>query len=90
MLTSLHLHLRKLGSELTEIFNVARVNVLNGIERSESANEILASKENADEVTIRVRRSTRHKCPRCRTFRKERESDRLCQRCQAVVDGLHA
>ena len=75
-------------SELTELFNVAIVNVLK--EEGSTADDILTTRDHEDGVTIRVRRSSRHKCPRCRTLRKEAETDRLCQRCQAVVDGLSA
>ncbi|SPO27544.1 probable ISM1 - isoleucine--tRNA ligase, mitochondrial [Ustilago trichophora] len=80
--------LKTYGSELTELFNVARVNVL---ESDEPATDgALSTKDYDDGVSIRIRRSLRHKCPRCRTLRKEAEADRLCQRCQAVVDGLSA
>ncbi|SPO27199.1 probable ISM1 - isoleucine--tRNA ligase, mitochondrial [Ustilago trichophora] len=76
------------GSELTELFNVARVNVLGADESA--VDGALSTRDHNDGVIIRIRRSPRHRCPRCRTLRKEAEADRLCQRCQAVVDGLSA
>ncbi|SNX85621.1 probable ISM1 - isoleucine--tRNA ligase, mitochondrial [Melanopsichium pennsylvanicum] len=75
--------------ELTEFFNVARVNVLEQGQEEQLLHS-LSTRDHEDGVTIRVRRSSRHKCPRCRALRKEVEADRLCQRCQAVVDGLSA
>lgn len=77
------------GSELTELFNVARVNLRDGsAEQREALKEALVSSDYDEDVHIEVRHSSRHKCPRCRTLRKETESDRLCQRCQGVVDAI--
>ena len=75
-------------AELTELFNVARVNVLEPRQQGLATSEPLVTRDHEDAVTIQVRRSTRHKCPRCRTLRKESEDDRLCRRCQAVVDAM--
>ncbi|GAC93178.1 isoleucyl-tRNA synthetase [Pseudozyma hubeiensis SY62] len=77
-------------AELTELFNVAKVNVIeqDRNQKQEEEENTLITRKSEVEVTVRVRRSSRHKCPRCRTLRKEVEADRLCQRCQAVVEGL--
>lgn len=80
--------IRTHSGELTELFNVAKVNVVEADPDEHAADGVLSSREPEDGVAIRVRHSPRHKCPRCRTLRKQAEADRLCQRCQAVVDGL--
>ena len=79
---------RSLGSELTELFNVARVNVVEQGQAESVSKQVFSSREDEDGVTIRVCRSPRHRCPRCRALRKDSESDRLCRRCQSVVDAL--
>lgn len=76
------------GSELTELFNVARVNVVEQEQERHTVNDVLLTRNQDEGLVIKVHRSSRHKCPRCRTMRREAESDRLCKRCQAVVDGL--
>ncbi|KAJ1022207.1 hypothetical protein NDA18_005438 [Ustilago nuda] len=76
------------GSELTELFNVARVNVVEQGQAESVSKQVFSSREDENGVTIRVCRSPRHRCPRCRALRKDSESDRLCRRCQSVVDAL--
>ncbi|SPO46449.1 probable ISM1 - isoleucine-tRNA ligase, mitochondrial [Moesziomyces antarcticus] len=76
-------------SELTELFNVARVNLLRqGCAGEADAEAALLSRTLDSGVSMRLCRSSRHRCPRCRTMRRGAESERLCGRCQAVVDTL--
>ncbi|CBQ72570.1 probable ISM1-isoleucine--tRNA ligase, mitochondrial [Sporisorium reilianum SRZ2] len=82
--------LQSYGDELTELFNVAKVNVVGQDLEEHASNGVLSTRDVEEGVAIRVRHSPRHKCPRCRTLRKQAEADRLCQRCQAVVDALAA
>lgn len=77
--------LRTYASELTELFNVAKVNV---IQQDGPSADVLITRDQEDGVTVRLRRSSGHRCPRCRTLRKQSEADKLCSRCQSVVDGL--
>lgn len=76
-------------SELTELFNVARLNLLRqGCAAEADPKAVLVSRTLDSGVSMRLCRSSRHRCPRCRTMRREAESERLCGRCQAVVDTL--
>ncbi|KAN0066015.1 isoleucine-tRNA ligase [Thecaphora frezii] len=85
---------RRHASQLTRLFNVARVNVLES--SSEDVEASAWSRSAAVEaiggadgrLEVRVRASSRTRCPRCRTLRKERPEDRLCLRCEDVVSKL--
>ncbi|TKY87877.1 hypothetical protein EX895_003458 [Sporisorium graminicola] len=82
--------IRTYAAELTELFNVAKVSVVEQGQDEHNNQGVLRSRDAEEGVAIRVRHSARHKCPRCRTLRKEAEADRLCQRCQEVLDLLSA
>lgn len=76
------------ASELTELFNVAKVNVIKQDDQGYVPADLLNTRDHDDAVTLHLRRSSGHKCPRCRTLRKRAEVDKLCSRCQGVIDGL--
>uniref|UniRef100_V5GF78 isoleucine--tRNA ligase n=2 Tax=Kalmanozyma brasiliensis (strain GHG001) TaxID=1365824 RepID=V5GF78_KALBG len=76
------------ASELTELFNVAKVNVVKEGEQVCAGSNILGTRDHEDVITLRLRHSSGHKCPRCRTLRKQAETDKLCARCQTVLDSL--
>lgn len=75
----------KYRDELTQLFNVAKVIVRTD---GTTVSSDWSLQESSQGVTVSVRPSTRFKCTRCRTFRKENEEDRLCQRCHEVVNSM--
>ncbi|EPQ32481.1 uncharacterized protein PFL1_00675 [Pseudozyma flocculosa PF-1] len=87
--------IRRHESHLTRLFNVARVNVVDKVAPTPDAPadaqpwiksaEVEAAATQGERVEVRVRASSRTRCPRCRTFRKERPEDALCLRCADVV-----
>lgn len=84
-------YFRPTEDELTRLFNVARVNLLDSdskrIEAERHTQGWVKAAQHAS-LEVRVRSSSRTKCPRCRTFRKEKAEDRLCNRCEDVVGSL--
>lgn len=80
--------LRASASELTELFNVAKVDIVEAGGQHNADSSTLGTRDHEDTIALHLRRSSGHKCPRCRALRKQAEADKLCVRCQTVVDSL--
>ncbi|MCO5598791.1 hypothetical protein L7F22_052890 [Adiantum nelumboides] len=80
--------LKKYTDTLPDLLMVSHVNIYDASSDTQVEGD-LNLKGDYRGVRYSVQSSKGTRCPRCWTYRKEKEEDTLCGRCEKAVNGLH-